>query len=71
MLWQQRLKKLKTHTQKVNNYMTTFVDLWPIISGIIAVGAIGIAFRAEVLVRIKVLEEKVATVFNLLNSRDR
>ena len=30
-----------------------------------------IAFRAEVLVRIKVLEEKVATVFNLLNSRDR
>jgi uncharacterized membrane protein len=51
--------------------MTTFVDLWPIISGLIAVGAIGIAFRAEVLVRIKVLEEKVATVFNLLNSRDR
>ena len=51
--------------------MTTFVDLWPIISGFIAVGAIAIAFRAEVLVRIKVLEEKVATVFNLLNSRDR
>lgn len=51
--------------------MTTFVDLWPIISGIIAVGAISIAFRAEVLVRIKVLEEKIATVFNLLNSRDR
>jgi uncharacterized membrane protein len=51
--------------------MTTFVDLWPMISGLIAVGAIGVAFRAEVLVRIKVLEEKVATVFNLLNSRDR
>ncbi len=49
----------------------TFVELWPIISGFIAVGAIAIAFRAEVLVRIKVLEEKVATVFNLLNSRDR
>jgi len=51
--------------------MTTFVDLWPFIPGLIAVGAIGVAFRAEVLVRIKVLEEKVATVFNLLNSRDR
>lgn len=49
----------------------TFVELWPIISGFIAVGAIAIAFRAEVLVRIKVLEEKIATVFNLLNSRDR
>ena len=49
----------------------TFVELWPIISGFIAVGAIAIAFRAEVLVRIKVLEEKVAIVFNLLNSRDK
>jgi hypothetical protein len=49
----------------------TFVELWPIISGFIAVGAIAIAFRAEVLVRIKVLEEKIVTVFNLLNSRDR
>jgi uncharacterized membrane protein len=51
--------------------MNTFLDFWPVLSGLIAVGAIGIAFRAEVLVRIKVLEEKVATVFNLLNSRDR
>ena len=45
----------------------TFVELWPIISGFIAVGAIAIAFRAEVLVRIKVLEDKIVTVFQLIN----
>ena len=51
--------------------MTSFVDLWPIISGLIAVGAIGVAFRAEVLVRIKVLEEKIVSVFQLINEMNK
>ena len=49
----------------------TFVELWPIISGIIAVGAVAIAFRAEVLVRIKVLEEKIVSVFQLINEMNK
>ena len=49
----------------------TFVERWPIISGFIAVGAIAIAFRAEVLVRIKVLEDKIVTVFQLLNEMNK
>ena len=39
------------------------IDWWPIVSGIIAVAAIAIAFRAEILVRVKVLEEKVSALF--------
>jgi hypothetical protein len=50
--------------------MDTFVNIWPIISGVIVVAAIGVAFRAEVLVRIKILEEKVSTLFNILNKKD-
>jgi len=49
--------------------METFLELWPILSALIAVGAIGVAFRAEVNVKIKVLEEKVATLFSLINKR--
>jgi|TARA_R110002051_G_scaffold40120_1_gene83771 hypothetical protein len=49
----------------------TFVELWPIISGFIAVGAVAIAFRAEVLVRIKVLEEKIVSVFQLINEMNK
>jgi len=49
----------------------TFVELWPIISGFIAVGAIARAVRAEVLVRIKVLEEKVVSAFQLINEMNK
>ena len=45
--------------------MEQVVDIWPILSGVIA----AIAFRAEILVRVKVLEEKVATLFELFNKK--
>jgi len=47
--------------------MTEVIDAWGIISGSIAVGAIAVAFRAEILVRVRVLEEKVQTLFELFN----
>ena len=50
--------------------MEQVVDIWPIISGVIAVAAIGVAFRAEILVRVKVLEDKVQTLFELFNKRN-
>ena len=50
--------------------MEQVIDVWPIISGVIAVGAVGIAFRAEILVRVKVLEDKVQTLFELFNKRN-
>lgn len=39
--------------------MNNVVEFWPIISAIVMVAAIGVAFRSEVNVRIKVLEEKL------------
>ena len=50
--------------------MEQVVYIWPIISGVIAVGAVAIAFRAEILVRVKVLEDKVQTLFELFNKRN-
>ena len=50
--------------------MEQVIDIWPIISGVIAVGAVAIAFRAEILVRVKVLEDKVQTLFELFNIRN-
>lgn len=47
------------------------MDFWPVISGLIAVAAVGVAFRAEINVRVKVLEEKVKAIFDLLNRKDR
>ena len=47
--------------------MQEFMDIWPIISGLIAVGALGIAFRAEITARVKSLEEKVKTLFDMIN----
>ena len=47
--------------------MEQVVDIWPILSGVIAIAAVAVAFRAEILVRVKVLEEKVATLFELFN----
>jgi uncharacterized membrane protein len=43
------------------------MDFWPVISGLIAVAAIGVAFRAEITVRVKILEDKVKTLFDLFN----
>ena len=49
--------------------MTEVTDAWGIILGAIAVGAIAVAFRAEILVRVRVLEDKVKTLFELFNRR--
>lgn len=54
---------------EASRVMTDLVDLWPIASGVIAVAAVAVAFRAEVLVRVRVLEEKVAALFALFNDR--
>ena len=50
--------------------MEQVVDIWPILSGVIVVAAVGVAFRAEILVRLKVLEDKVQTLFELFNKRN-
>ena len=49
--------------------MTEVIDAWGIISGAIPVGSIAAAFRAEILVRVRVLEEKVQTLFELFNRK--
>tara|TARA_R110000824_G_scaffold32931_1_gene106156 strand:- start:255 stop:404 length:150 start_codon:yes stop_codon:yes gene_type:complete len=49
--------------------MEQVIDIWPIISGVIAIAAVAVAFRAEILVRVRVLEEKVATLFELFNKK--
>ena len=49
--------------------MTEVIDAWEIISGAIAVGAIAVAFQAEILVRVRVWEEKVQTLFELFNRK--
>jgi uncharacterized membrane protein len=50
--------------------MEQAINIWPILSGIIAVAAVAIAFRAEILVRVKVLEDKIQTLFELYNKRN-
>jgi uncharacterized membrane protein len=50
--------------------MEQVVDIWPILSGVIAVAAVAVAFRAEILVRVKVLEDKIQTLFELFNKRN-
>ena len=50
--------------------MDQVVDIWPILSGVIAVGAVAIAFREEIQVSVKVLEDKVQTLFELFNKRN-
>jgi len=49
--------------------MTEIIDARGIISGAIAEGAIAVAFRAEILVRVRVLEDKVQTLFELFNRK--
>ena len=45
----------------------SFIEFWPVISGLIAVAAIGVAFRAEITIRVKVLEDKVKILFDMIN----
>ena len=47
--------------------MQEIVAIWPIISGVVVVAAVAVAFRAEILVRVKNLEDKVKTLFELFN----
>jgi|TARA_R110002096_G_scaffold349769_1_gene542814 hypothetical protein len=49
--------------------MDEVMGIWPIISGVIMIAAVAIAFRAEILVRVRVLEEKVQTLFELFNKK--
>ena len=49
--------------------MTEVINAWGIISGAIAVGAIAVASRAKILVRVRVLEDKVQTLFELFNRK--
>lgn len=51
--------------------MQEIVDLWPIVSGVVVVAVGAVAFRAEILVRVKNLEDKVKTLFELFNNKSR
>ena len=51
--------------------MQEIVAIWPIISGVVVVAAVAVAFRAEILVRVKNLEDKVKTLFDLFNNKPR
>jgi len=46
-----------------------FLELWPIISAVGILAAMVIAFRSEVLIRLKFIEEKIATLYSLWNNR--
>jgi len=47
----------------------TVVQIWPVISGVVFVIAILIAWRSEISVRVRVLEEKVQSLFDLINRK--
>jgi len=49
--------------------MTEVIDAWEIMSGAIAVGAIAVPIRAEILVAVRASEEKVQTLFELFNRK--
>jgi hypothetical protein len=51
--------------------MDEFVDFWPIVSGVSVVAALAVAFRAEITVRVRVLEEKVNALFQIINDRKK
>jgi transglutaminase-like putative cysteine protease len=51
--------------------MDEFVNFWPIVSGVIVVAALAVAFRAEITVRVRVLEEKVSALFQIVNDREK
>lgn len=47
----------------------SLLELWPIISAVAILAAGLISFRSEVLLRLKFLEEKIKTVFELINRK--
>ena len=49
--------------------MSAFMEMWPAISAVIVICAVGVAFRAEITVRVRILEEKVHTLFELFNKK--
>ena len=49
--------------------METVVQIWPVISGVVFIAAILIAWRSEISVRVRVLEEKVSSLFELINRK--
>lgn len=49
--------------------METVVQIWPVISGVVFIAAILIAWRSEISVRVRVLEEKVQSLFDLINRK--
>jgi hypothetical protein len=51
--------------------MEQIVEIWPVLSGVVVVAAVAVAFRAEILVRVKNLEDKVKTLFELFNNKPR
>jgi hypothetical protein len=46
-----------------------FLELWPIISAVGVLAAIIVGFRSEVLIRLKYMEQKIATLYELWNNR--
>jgi hypothetical protein len=46
-----------------------FLELWPIISAVGVLAAIIVSFRSEVLIRLKYMEQKIATLYELWNNR--
>ena len=47
----------------------SIVELWPIISAVGVLAALLISFRSETLLRLKFLEQKIATLYELWNSK--
>jgi hypothetical protein len=51
--------------------VSQFVELWPIISALGILAAMLISFRSETLLRLKHLEEKIRTLFELWNGKSK
>ena len=51
--------------------MNEFIQLWPIISALGILAAMLISFRSETLLRLKHLEEKIKTLFELWNGKGK
>jgi len=65
------LGKIERRCAEQSQAMNDFMDFWPVLSGLIAVGALAIAFKAEISVRVSVLEEKIKTLFELINKMNK
>jgi len=47
----------------------TILELWPIITAVGVLAALLISFRSETLLRLKFLEQKIATLYSLWNNK--